>query len=93
MSWDCMELWIGSNIMILLLLLLFFVVVYYCFSYGTCILFFLCTYIVSCYICITFLNMLPSFFSIFLFFIFFSHLTKKMLENVVKHSEFVYTRE
>ena len=84
MSWDCMELWIGSNIMKIILF------VYFCFSYGICILFFLCTYIVSCYICITFLNMLPSFFS---FFFFLSHLTKKMLENVVKHSEFVYTRE
>ena len=49
-----MELRIGSNIII-------FFIVYCCFSYSTCTLFFMCIYIVS-YICITFLNMLPSIF-------------------------------
>ena len=45
---------------------------------------FLCVYeyIVSCHVCIIFMNMLLSIFS---------HLTYKMLENVVKRSE--YTRE
>ena len=38
------------------------------------------------YVCITFLDMLPS---IFLN----SHLTQKILENVVQRGEFVYTRE
>ena len=58
----------------------FFVVVVYCrFSYGTCTLFFLRVYVVSCHICITFLNMLP------LFFVFSLLLRKcsEMLESAV----------
>ena len=57
--------------------------VYCCFSHGTCTLFFLCLYIDSFHICIAFLNMLPSIFS--------SHFEN--VENVVKRSESVYTRE
>ena len=51
-----------------------------------------CVLLVVIIICITFMNMLPSssFFLLFLLFFFFPFLTYKMLENVVKRSEFVY---
>ena len=58
---------------------LFFPFVYYCFSYNICKLF-----ILSMHILLVVIYALPL--------ISFSDLTLKMLNNVVKHNEFVQTR-
>ena len=86
-DWGGMELMVGSN---MIFFFFFFSVVYCCFSYITstlCVCVYI--YIVSCHICITFVTCYFEKKKIFFLF----SLSKSVLENIVKRSEFVHTRE